>query len=225
MDAGRLRMESGTTTRDPGLPRNVEGLSQRDRLLWSMVRVIAEKGYDGITLADVVARAGVSRTTFYAEFANKDECLFAAYDRVIDELVAYVTDAFNSERDWPERIRDGLDALLRALAAEPEVAQMAVVEVPAAGPHAHQRYRDAVERFLPLLEEGREFSERSGELPRGIELMAVGGAEVIIFDEVVGGRVSELPGMLPEIVFAVLVPFVGPEEAAAAMHAAAKQPA
>jgi AcrR family transcriptional regulator len=218
-------MESGTKTRDPGLPRNVEGLTQRDRLLWSMVRVIAEKGYDGITVADVVARAGVSRTTFYDEFANKDECLFAAYDRVIDELIDYVADAFHSGRDWPERIRDALDALLRALAAEPDVAQMAVVEVPAAGPHGHRRYRDAVERFFPFLEEGREFSERSGELPPGIELMAVGGAEAIIFDGVVGGRVSELPAMLPEIVFAVLVPFIGPEDAAEAMHDAAAQPA
>jgi AcrR family transcriptional regulator len=218
-------MESGTKTRDPGLPRNVEGLSQRERLLWSMVRVIAEKGYEAVTIADVVARAGVSRTTFYDEFANKDECLFAAYDRVIDELVAYVGDSFGSDRDWPQRISDGLDALLRALAAEPDVAQMAVVEVPAAGPQAHQRYRSAVERFLPFLEEGREYSGRASELPSGIELMAIGGAEVILFDEVIGGRVSSLPEMLPEIVFAVLVPFTGPEEAAASMHAVAGQAA
>jgi AcrR family transcriptional regulator len=190
-----------------------------------MVRVIAEKGYDGITVADVVARAGVSRSTFYDEFANKDECLFAAYDRVIDELLAYVIDAFRSERNWPGRVTDALNALLRALAAEPEVAQMAVVEVPAAGAHSHQRYRNAVERFLPFLEEGREFSGRPDELPAGIELMAIGGAEVIIFEEVVAGRLSELPTLLPEIAFAVLVPFIGPEQAANAMHAAAAQPA
>jgi AcrR family transcriptional regulator len=216
-------MESGTKTRDPGLPRNVGNLSQREGLLWSMVRVIAEKGYDRVTVGDVVARAGVSPTTFYDEFATKDECLFAAYDRVIDELIVYVADAFSSEHDWPERIRDGLDALLRALAAEPDIAQMAAVEFPAAGPRARQRYRDAVERFLPFLEEGRDFAGRSGELPPGVELMAVGGVEVIIFDEVVGGRASKLPAMLPEIVFAVLVPFIGPEDAAAAMHAAAEQ--
>jgi AcrR family transcriptional regulator len=188
-----------------------------------MVRAIAEKGYDGVSVRDVVARAGVSLITFSEEFENKDECLFEAYDRVIDELVVYVADAFRSERDWPERIRDGLDALLRALAAEPDVAQMAAVEFPSAGPQAHQRYRDALERFLPFLEEGREFSGHSGELPPGVELMAVGGVEVIIFDEVVAGRVSKLPAMLPEIVFAVLVPFIGPEDAAAAMHAAAGQ--
>jgi AcrR family transcriptional regulator len=203
----------------------MERLAQHERLLWSMVRVIAARGYEGVTVREVVSRAGVSQTTFYAEFADEDECLFAAYDRVIDELVSYVADAFQSKRDWPERMSDALDALLRALAAEPEVAQMAVVEFPAAGPHAHQHYHDALERFLPFLEQGREFSGRSGELPPAVELMAVGGAEAIIFDEVVAGRVSKLPEMLPEIVFAVLVPFIGPEQAASSMHAAAQQAA
>jgi AcrR family transcriptional regulator len=211
-------MEGGIRARDPGLPRDVEGLSQRDRLLWSMVRVVAERGYDGVTLDEVVARAGVSKTTFYDEFANKDECLFCAYDWVIDELIHYVEEAFRRSEQWPERIRDALDALLRALAAEPEVAQMAAVEFPAAGPEAHQRYRDALERFLPFFAEGRKHSTRPDELPPRVDLMAVGGAEVIIFDEVVAGRVSKLPAMLPEILFAVLVPYVGPDEAAVEMH-------
>jgi AcrR family transcriptional regulator len=212
--------------RDPGLPRNVEGLSQHDRLLWSMVRVIADKGYDGVTVRDVVARAGLPQTAFYDEFANKDECLFTAYDRVIDELLEYVADAFSrSERDWPQRMSDALDALLRALAAESDVAQFAVVEVSAAGPQAHRHYRGAVERFLPFLEEGRAFSGRAAELPPAVEQMAMGGAEAIIFDEVVSGRASKLPEILPDIVFAVLVPFIGPEDAAVSMHAAAAQAA
>jgi AcrR family transcriptional regulator len=214
-------MEGGTRQRAPGLPRDVEGLSPRERLLWSMVREMAEKGYDALTLADVVGRAGVSKSTFYDEFANKDECLFCAYDRVIDELVHYVEDAYRREGPWPERLRDALDALLRALAAEPEVAQMAAVAFPAAGPEAHQRYREALDRFLPLFREGRAFSLRGEELPPDVDLMAVGGAEVIIFDEVVSGRVSRLPAMLPEILFAVLVPFIGPDEAATYMHRAA----
>jgi AcrR family transcriptional regulator len=190
-----------------------------------MVRVIAEKGYDGVTVGDVVGRIGVSRSTFYDEFANKDECLFAAYDRVIDELIHYVEAAFRSEGEWPERIREALDALLRAMAAEPEVAQMATVAFPAAGPEAHQRYRDALERFLPFFAEGREYSPRRDDLPPGVDLMAVGGAEVIIFDEVVGGHVSKLPAMLPEILFAVLVPYIGPDAAAAEMHRSADQAA
>lgn len=206
---------------EPGLPRDISDLSQRDRLLWSMVRSIAEKGYDGVTVADVVAQAGVSRTTFYDEFTNKDECMYAAYDRVIEVLVRYVASAYESEGTWSAKVRQGLDAFLRALAAEPEVARMAMVEVPGAGPEAHRRYRDAIERFQPFFEEGRNYAERGDELPKDVELMAVGGAEAIIFDEVIAGRVSRLPAMLPDILFAVLVPYVGPDEAAEEMRRAA----
>jgi AcrR family transcriptional regulator len=213
----------GIKERALGLPRELDGLSQRERLLWAMVRVIAEKGYDAVTISTVVAKAGVSRTTFYDEFANKDECLFAAYDRVIDVLVAFVEEAYEAERAWPEQVAAGLGALLRALAAEPEVAQMAIVEFSAAGPRAHQRYRQALERFLGFFAAGRRFSPRSKDLPPGVELMAVGGAEVIIFDEVAAGRATRLPEMLPAILFTALVPFIGPEEAARAMRRAAKE--
>lgn len=198
----------------PGLPSDMSSLSQRQRLLASMIRAVAEKGYDGVTIGDVVAGAGVSRTTFYDEFANKDECLYAAYDVVIEVLVRHVADAYRGDDPWPLRVRRALEAFLGAFAAEPDIARMATVEVPSGGPEAHQRYRDALERFIPFFAEGREHARRGPELPPDVELMSVGGAEVIIFDEVVAGRTERLPSLLPEILFAVLVPYIGPEEAA-----------
>jgi AcrR family transcriptional regulator len=208
----------------PALPRDVRGLPTRERLLWSMVRMVAEKGYERVTVADVVAYAGVSRTSFYAEFDNKDDCVFDAYDRVVEALIGYVADAFASADAWADQIRLGLDALLRAFAAEPAVARMATVEMPSAGPEAQRRYRDAMERFMPFFRMGREYAERGPELPPEVELMAVGGAEAIIFDEVVAGRVETLPRMLPEILFAVLVPYIGPEAAVTEMHAVSAVP-
>jgi hypothetical protein len=50
--------------------------------------------------------------------------------------------------------------------------------------------------------------------------MAVGGAEAIVFDEVVAGRVSGLPALLPDILFTLLVPYLGPEEAVEQMRRA-----
>jgi hypothetical protein len=45
--------------------------------------------------------------------------------------------------------------------------------------------------------------------------MAIGGAEAIVCDEVMADRTEDLPTLLPDILFAVLVPYVGPEAAAA----------
>jgi hypothetical protein len=71
------------------------------------------------------------------------------------------------------------------------------------------------------MEEGREYSEADEELPTEVELLAVGAAEAIIFAEVDAGRAQRLPGMMPEILFSVLVPFMGPDRAADEMRNAA----
>ena len=98
---------------------------------------------------------------------------------------------------------------------------MATVELPAAGPEARRRYHDALGQLRPLFSEGRKYAE-SDILPPDLELMAVGGAEAIIFDEVVAGRTKELPKLLPDILFAVLVPYVGPTAAKAEVRRAAE---
>jgi AcrR family transcriptional regulator len=197
-----------------GLPMALEGLSRRERIIWSMVREVTEKGFESVSVADVVERARVSRAAFYQLFENERECLFAAYERVIDALVAHVTRAFEGRGSWPLKIRRALGALLEAYSAEPAVARMATVEVPAAEPEARRRYQQGLERLRPLFSEGRKYAE-SDIFPRDLELMAVGGAEAIIFDQVVAARTEELPELLPDILFTVLVPYVGPEEALA----------
>jgi AcrR family transcriptional regulator len=194
--------------------------SQRDRLLRAMVREVAERGYDGVSVSHVVNRAGVSRGAFYEEFAGKDEALFEAYDTMLDGLIERVQSSFSAGDAWPTKVRLALRVLLEELASNPEIARMATVEIPSAGPVAHQRYREGIERFLPFFRKGREYSGRGDELPEDAELMAVGGAEAIVFDEVVGGRVSRLPALLPDILFTLLVPYLGPEEAVEQMRRA-----
>src|SRR5207249_11332900 len=47
-----------------GLAREVVQASQRARMLDAMAEAVAEKGYGAVSVADVIARAGVSRKTF-----------------------------------------------------------------------------------------------------------------------------------------------------------------
>ena len=211
--------ETNTEVR-PGLPRALEGMSNEQRIVWATVRLVAEKGFESVTVFDVTERADVSRGAFYELFDSKDECLFAAYEKVLDALVAYVARAFEGDGPWPLRIRRAMQACLEACSAEPEVARMTTVDAPAARPEAQRRYRNALERFVPLFIEGREYAADAVHLPRDLERMAVGGAETIIFDEVVAGRAAELPARLPDILFTVLAPYIGPEAAAAEVRRA-----
>src|SRR4051794_13701891 len=75
-----------------GLTREQVQTSQRERLLDAVLDVVGEQGYAGATVADITTSAGVSRTTFYEQFRNKQDAFLAAYDqfgeRFISELAA-----------------------------------------------------------------------------------------------------------------------------------------
>ncbi len=72
------------------LPPEVVARSQRERLLEAAVRVVAAKGYGAMTVGDLTKEAGVSRTTFYELFEDKEACFLAAYDNAVEVLVRRV---------------------------------------------------------------------------------------------------------------------------------------
>lgn len=210
-------MDSSSTSnpQQHGLPRAYVVRSERERLLEAMVRMAAAKGYEATTVVDVVEFAGVTEDAFYEMFEDKAACFLEAYEAVFDVLVAHVTAAFEAaaEEPWPEQIAAGLGALVELLAAEADIARMAMVEVTAAGDDARERYRALLARFTPFLEKGRTYSGQGEELPADTARFAVGGATSMIFDEVRAGRGPELKRILPDLVFAVLMPYLGPEAA------------
>ena len=188
--------------------------SQRERLLEAAVRVVAEKGYAATTVADLTREAGISRTTFYAMFDDKEACFLAAYDNVVDAFVRRIGAAYEAEEGWPRRARAGLTALLEALAEEPQVARLALVDVGAAGPVAQRRYRAALQRLTPFFEEGRDFAPGGRGLPANTSRMAIGAVAGLISDELAEGRAEQLPDLLSDVLFATLVPYIGPAAAA-----------
>ena len=83
-----------------------------------MLETVNELGYRGLTVQDVLGRAGVSRPTFYEQFEDKEDCFLAAFDaaaaRLRERIEAAV--AGDRRRSWRERLRRGLEALLRFVA-------------------------------------------------------------------------------------------------------------
>jgi AcrR family transcriptional regulator len=196
------------------LPPEVIARSQRERLLEATIRVVAEKGYAATTLADLTREAGISRTTFYEMFDDKEGCFLAAYDSIVDRLVRRVAAAYESEGEWPQRARAGLAALLEALAEEPEVARLALVGVGSAGPAAQRRFRAAMQRLTPFFDEGRDFAPGGRNLPANTSRMAIGAVAGLIADELTEERAEDLPKLLSDVLFATLVPYIGPDAAA-----------
>jgi len=68
--------------------------SQRTRHLLSaaMVELIREKDYNSITVNDIIERANVGRSTFYAHFHDKEALFVGELDRVIEILSHRISD-------------------------------------------------------------------------------------------------------------------------------------
>lgn len=194
--------------------------SRRDRILTAMIRVVGRKGYDATSVADVIAEADTSRTTFYKHFEDKHDCFLVAYDRMVERVFATVVAECEGEQPWLPRVRKGLATLVEIFSREPELARTAVVEVAAAGAEARQRHWNAVARLTEYLDTGRRL-ESGAELPEHISTMAIGAVSGLIFDELVAGRTARLPELMPDLLFAMLVPYIGPTAAAEEMRRAA----
>lgn len=194
--------------------------TRRQLILEAMVRVVGRKGYKATSVADVIAEADVSRTTFYKHFEDKHECFLAAYDLVTERVLDAVIANCDAEQPWLERMRVGLATVVEMFALDPELARTAIVEVAAAGADARRRHWNAVARFTEFLADG-EGVAGDRELPENIALMAAGAVSGLIFDELLTGRAERLPELLPDLLFAMLVPYIGPSAATAEMRRAA----
>ena len=194
--------------------------TRRQLILEAMVRVVGRKGYKATSVADVIEEANVSRTTFYKHFEDKHECFLAAYDLVVERVLDAVVANCDAEQPWLERMRVGLTTVVELFALDPELARTAIVEVAAAGADARQRHWNAVARFTEFLADGEQLAG-DRELPDNIALMAAGAVSGLIFDELLTGRAERLPELLPDLLFAMLVPYIGPSAATAEMRRAA----
>ena len=188
--------------------------SQRQRLLEATIRVVAEKGYGPATVADLTREAGISRTTFYEMFEDKQACFLAAYDAAVDALVRRVVGAYEAaEGDWPERARVGLAERPGALAEEPALRGWpwstsgggtgGAAALPGRGAAADAELHD-----------GRDFAPGGRGLPANVSRMAIGGVAGLIVDELLSWTSRALACNTPDVLFATLTPYLGPDIAA-----------
>ena len=197
-----------------GLPREAVTDSQRARILAAMIEVVAARGYTDTRVVDVIGTAGVSRKTFYELFDSKEDCFLAAYDILLGRVLEEAEAGFARQpgASWPERIEAGLQAVLAHLAAHPEEARFALVEVLAAGPKALARRDAALRQFTGFIETGR--SESTVDLPGSTAQTIAGGIAELLYSEVLHGAAARLPARLPELVFLIVLPFLGADRAA-----------
>ncbi|MEC3919393.1 TetR/AcrR family transcriptional regulator [Nocardia sp. CDC160] len=163
----RRRLPRGTH----GLDRETVEHSQRVRMYYGVMEAVAENGYAATTVSDIVARARVSRRTFYEMFRDRDDCFAAGFDYAMQlvhaELDAAV--AAHPHPDWRDLLRVTFDAYLRVLSANPEIAYALHVMSLAAGPAVADQRRHMrlffANRMRSVFRIARSAGDLQGDLP------------------------------------------------------------
>jgi AcrR family transcriptional regulator len=203
---------------DPTIPSDLSEQTQRRRIVDAMVECCAEKTYAATTIADIVKRASISRTTFYKRFPNKRACFDGALDHCIETLRLAAASA-RAPMDTPaEAVRKAAAATLGLMATRPALAQLVMGDAITVEPAIVERYRKLIIPAMEGLWQGTDKSQRPYTDPR----LAFGRVQVLIFSQIAAKRTAQLPELLPEIVYIGLLPFTGHEEASSQAQVASE---
>ncbi len=193
---------------------NVEEI-QRSRILGAMAEETAMRGAASVTVARVIARAGVSRRLFYELFADIEDCFVATFEWAIEQARIVAVEAYEAQDTWRESIRSGLAALLRFFDEQPLLAQLCIVHAAGGGPRVLELRSQTIARLCEVVDAGR--AEVSGNrLPGPVVAEGVVGAVIaVLYTRLLGessganGRERPLIELHGELMSLIALPYLG----------------
>ncbi|MDX6623430.1 MAG: hypothetical protein QOE75_1362 [Solirubrobacterales bacterium] len=220
-NAGSIKPPGGGI-RDPGL--EVLTPSERDRILAALTECCAESGYQGTSIEQVLARAGVARETFDLLFADKEACAIAALNQLASEVLTTAATAGRGSAGALDQELAGLRAALELIAGQPASAYLGCVEARQGGTERLHFTYEASLHLISVMVSRAHVAAVGAALPAPATRAALGGAEALVRREVVAGRAAQLPRLLPALVYGTLAPLLGQAEALRLGRAAAASP-
>ncbi|HYB24141.1 MAG TPA: TetR/AcrR family transcriptional regulator [Solirubrobacteraceae bacterium] len=150
--------------------------NQRTRIHGAMIEAVSRNGYEGTSVKQVIALAGVSRRSFYEQFDNKQSCFLATFDVIAkSELEKARRRYLESAGTPPARLRAILERYKQMTAEDCKASVLAVLETQTAGVSGMQRLLAAIGACEQMIAQG--FAQAPGmvSLPAPIVRAIAGG--------------------------------------------------
>jgi AcrR family transcriptional regulator len=174
--------------------------NQRTRMHGAMVEAVAINGYERTSVKQVVGLAGVSRRSFYEQFANKQECFLATYDLIATRGADRVSAAYRGARgDGEQRMQAAFGELGQAISDNWNSANLAILEAPKAGAPALLRLRRASATFEQMLSGCFEHSSEPSPLPAPVIRGIAGGLHAALSNCLREGTAQSAPAVTEEM--------------------------
>jgi len=205
-----VRAESQEGWQGAPLPRGRHKLSadtvkasQRERALRAMIECVGEEGWAKTTVPEVVARARVSRNSFYEHFEDKTACFLAALDEAAQEILDAMF-ALATEADWITMLRRGMREYLTTWRERPALCRAYFVELPFVGPRGTQQREHNFGQFELMFrvlgERAREEQPTLPPLSPLVPRLLVVGLTDIVGEAVRAGELESLDEREPELI-------------------------
>jgi TetR/AcrR family transcriptional regulator len=130
---------------------------QRARIHSAMLDLVAENGYNAVTVRGLSRAAGVSTRSFYKHYSSKDQCFLRILQLSTQRVLRLLE--FPRERTTGEGIQSSIEPIVDALVSEPKTARLLCVDAYAAGPIAFE-HAESGRRSMEMA-----IDERLGEKP------------------------------------------------------------
>jgi TetR/AcrR family transcriptional regulator len=174
--------------------------NQRSRMHGAMIEAIATSGYERTSVKQVVGLAGVSRRSFYEQFANKQDCFLATFDVIAARSAGRVSAAYRAaDGDVPQRMHAAFGELTQTISANRKSAHLAIVEAPKAGAPALLRLRRASATFEQMLSGCLEQTSPTGPLPAPVIRGIAGGLHAAMSHCLLEGSAETAPELAEEM--------------------------
>lgn len=188
------------------LPRGPHRLSdeevaadQRKRLIAAMIYLAGKRGYADTTVADIIAKARVSRKTFYEHFADRKDLLLAAFDTASPAAFEEVRQAARPA-GGPARHFEVVMRRLGKLAREsPGTIALSAIEVAAVDPDGMQRRERLMGAYGQLIDECLSADGERKALPPTLARALAGGTYRTLDAQLRLGRGSELTAVSAQL--------------------------
>jgi AcrR family transcriptional regulator len=215
ISGGGRRTEGRLPSGRHDLPREEVIKSQRERIVDATAAIVAEKGLAGLTIPEIASRANISHETFYEMYPTKQDAFFGAQKVGLHQALRITGEAYEAhEGDWPGGIAAGLRALIDYLCSEPTHAHLTLVDTFGASPETIDTRETALEAFIVYLRPGYELARPDIDVPEVAAEAIAGGIWQVLHHYIEHNRIDELCEVTPQLIYAVLTPFLGPNEAA-----------
>ncbi len=156
-----------TTSRSRRTSSHRKGDANEQAILETAERLLGEAGFSEVSIADLAAGAGISRSSFYFYFGSKDEVLMTLFDRLAGELEPIVRAMAEGIADDPRAgLTTGIEATARLWREHGRVL-VAISEAAAVSPELSAVWSTTVQRFIDVNAEMIRAERRRGAAPAG----------------------------------------------------------